>query len=332
MTMRRFFQVVYGCFFALAVAQAVLAGYLLVNQRNLHRSQRVRFQSYLVADELRQSSDDLTRFARTYVATGDQRYEQYYWDVLAIRNGDKARPISYNRIYWDLVAGEGRPPRPDARAVPLRQLMLELGFSDEEFAELRRSQVRSDALVRTERAAMRAMKGQHDGTDTLGRPGVPNQALAIRLMHDSAYHAEKARVMGPIDDFFALLDARTAANTERYERRGTVALALSSGLVVVLLGLTLLSFVRLRRRVYVPVAALQNQTQMIAADLDRLAAVATDIAGGDLSRSFESQTVPLRVRGRDEVGQLARLHDSMAARLQETGAAIAGMTGRLRTA
>ena len=32
-----------------------------------------RYASYLLADEMRQSSDDLTRLARTYVVSGDPK-------------------------------------------------------------------------------------------------------------------------------------------------------------------------------------------------------------------------------------------------------------------
>ncbi|MFP6579361.1 MAG: methyl-accepting chemotaxis protein, partial [Myxococcota bacterium] len=45
-------------------------------------AQTRRHQSYLLADELRQSSDDLTRFARTYVVTGNERYKRYFDEVL----------------------------------------------------------------------------------------------------------------------------------------------------------------------------------------------------------------------------------------------------------
>lgn len=57
-----------------------------------------RYQSYLLADELRQSSDELTRLARTYVATGDDKWEKQYLEVLDIRNGKQARPQHYERI------------------------------------------------------------------------------------------------------------------------------------------------------------------------------------------------------------------------------------------
>jgi methyl-accepting chemotaxis protein len=36
---------------------------------------KAQFDSYLLADQLRQSSDDLTRLVRTYVATGDEQYK-----------------------------------------------------------------------------------------------------------------------------------------------------------------------------------------------------------------------------------------------------------------
>ena len=64
---------------------------------------KVRYWSYQAADELRQSSDDLTRLGRTYVVTGDEKYEKMYLDILSIRNGEKPRPENYHTIYWDLV-------------------------------------------------------------------------------------------------------------------------------------------------------------------------------------------------------------------------------------
>ena len=39
-----------------------------------------------------QAPDDLTRLARTYVVTGEARYEQQYWDILAIPQWRKPMP------------------------------------------------------------------------------------------------------------------------------------------------------------------------------------------------------------------------------------------------
>ena len=40
-----------------------------------------RTLSLQLADELRQSSDDLTRLARTYVVTGDSKWEEQYFTL-----------------------------------------------------------------------------------------------------------------------------------------------------------------------------------------------------------------------------------------------------------
>ena len=72
----------------------------------------IRSPRFKLADELRQSSDDLTRMARTYVVTGDVRYEEYFNRILEIRNGEAPRPENHGGMYWDFVgvSDVDRPP------------------------------------------------------------------------------------------------------------------------------------------------------------------------------------------------------------------------------
>ena len=72
--------------------------------------------SDLLADELRQSSDDLTRMARLYAITGVLRYREHFEEILAIRNGEAPRPSQYNLVYWDLVGPNGRTGPPSRYA------------------------------------------------------------------------------------------------------------------------------------------------------------------------------------------------------------------------
>lgn len=170
-----------------------------------------RHQSYLLADMLRQSSDDLTRLARTYVVTGDAQFEKQYWEVLAIRKGDKPMPEAYHRIYWDFVAAGQAQPRPNGPKVALHQLMKEAGFTESEFAKLDEAVEKSDILVRQETIAMNAVKGNfEDGNGGFTKHGRPDFELARRLVHDASYHAEKSKIMQPIDEFFVLMEQRTA--------------------------------------------------------------------------------------------------------------------------
>ena len=102
MTIRRLFQILYGTLLALVLGLATIAVLLFINQRTLGRSQQIRFESHFLAEQLRRSGDDLTRFAQTYVVTGEPRYEQYYWETLAIRNGQRPLPEHYDeRNHWD---------------------------------------------------------------------------------------------------------------------------------------------------------------------------------------------------------------------------------------
>jgi methyl-accepting chemotaxis protein len=117
-------------FLSLVVASSILYSR---SQLAVQEAYQNRYDSYLLAAELRQSSDDLTRLGRTYVVTGDPAYEQQYMDILDIRNGKKPRPADYNRIYWDFVAATGVKPRPDTNAVSLQDLMKRANFSAEEF-------------------------------------------------------------------------------------------------------------------------------------------------------------------------------------------------------
>src|SRR5215470_19696327 len=78
-----------------------------------------RYRSYQLADELRQSSDDLTRMARLYAVTGEARYRDYFGRILAIRDGQVPRPLDYGNIYWDSVMASGKPPRRDDKPAAL---------------------------------------------------------------------------------------------------------------------------------------------------------------------------------------------------------------------
>lgn len=53
----------------------------------------------MLANELLQSSEDLTRMARSYVVTGDAKYERYFLEILEIRNGTLPRPDNYLPTY-----------------------------------------------------------------------------------------------------------------------------------------------------------------------------------------------------------------------------------------
>jgi methyl-accepting chemotaxis protein len=167
-----------------------------------------RYRSYLLADELRQSSDDLTRLGRTYVVTGNPEFEREYLRILDIRNGKAPRPQDYHRIYWDFVAAGQSQPRPNGETISLQDLMVKAGFTDAEFAKLKEAQANSDGLVELETRAMNAVKGLPDAQGD-SAAGQPDMETARNLVHGKQYHEFKAQIMKPLDEFFMLVEHRT---------------------------------------------------------------------------------------------------------------------------
>jgi len=169
-------------------------------------------RSFLLADELRQSSDDLTRLVRTYSITSNPRFKAQYYEILAIRNGLYPRPAHYNRIYWDFLSVDGTSNinSPQKKAISLRELMIQAGFTKQELALLNKSQDQSDALVRLEEQSMQAIEGLFkDEEGFYNIIGKPDAKLARELLHSDEYHRSKVKIMRPLDEFFKLLEERT---------------------------------------------------------------------------------------------------------------------------
>ena len=61
-------------------------------------SSRTRYLSYLLADEFRQTSMDLTRLCRSFIASGQQKYWDAYWNIVKWRNGEIPRPADVDPV------------------------------------------------------------------------------------------------------------------------------------------------------------------------------------------------------------------------------------------
>jgi PAS domain S-box-containing protein len=151
---------------------------------------------------------------RTYAATGNTKFESYFWDILDIRNGEKRRPLNYERVFWDFMTAE-TPQLPflNGEKASLHSLMEDAGFTDAEFHLLALSHHNSDELVLLEEVAMHAMKGEfRDDDDGFSLKGAPDQEMALAILFGVEYHAAKTQIMDPINGFYAAIDKRTAAS------------------------------------------------------------------------------------------------------------------------
>lgn len=203
----------------LVVALASLAYQFLSLQRaaaKLEQAYDTRTQSLDLAVETYMISDELTRAARTYVATGDSKYEDQYNLIVAIRDGTGERPLDYPHLYWALVNGGVEAPREmSGVAKPIQQMYKEAGFTEKEIALLNRSVENSRELINREVQAFYAVKGQYQ--DALGNYSVldaPDRELALSLLFGKEYHKLKFGVMKPIDEFVDLMRTRMGENIQ----------------------------------------------------------------------------------------------------------------------
>ncbi len=277
MSIRKLFFIIYSGIVVVSLAVAAVSLMMLQNQNTLNEKQQIRYRSYLAADELRQSSDDLTRLARTYVVTREKKHEDRYWEILDIRNGKKSRP--------------------DGTKIPLKKIMEKLGFTKDEFGKLTQAEANSNSLVTTETIAMNAVKGLYDdGTGKYVKKGDPDFKRARKIMFDAKYHSDKALIMDPIDDFFEMLDSRTMGTVSTYEARGNRLLFVNIGLILFLVAMALYSFFIIYRKIIVPLSVASDEISLIAK--------------GDLTRR-----VPIDQK--DEIGTLASLLNEMTVSLKQ---------------
>ena len=289
---------------AVALACVLMAVFFVyvVSEKRIDQAHKLRYQSQQLAGELRQSSDDLTRMARTYVLTGNPVYQQYYRDILAIRDGKKPRPLNYDSTYWDLVPVDGELPRPDSGVpVALKALLQQAGFAENELLKLAQAQARSDQLTRVEFAAMSLV-------EVAGANLPERRNQASQMLHDRAYQQAKADIMRPLAELHELVARRTLRTVQEAEKRATWL-----RLVFVLLALALLlalwrSFKALRNTLGAPVDEIHAHISRIGrGDFGAAMAVAPGLDFSVLGRLLATQ---------HQLKEMAQAHQASEAKLQ----------------
>lgn len=209
--------------FSLFTALVITFALYIYAVKQVEHAHDMRHKSFLATEELRQSSDDLTRMARSYIATRNSMYKQYYLNIVAIAEGHLPRPKHYTNSYWELVIA-GKQPNPSATEAPIS--MLELfranGFTEHELDILKASKISSDTLTNTELAAMALI--EQTGTELEA-----NRQKALSMVFGDDYNRAKANILQPINQFYQLQDVRTLEAVRQAEYKATIILVMLIG-------------------------------------------------------------------------------------------------------
>ena len=312
MTIRKSMFIAFAILFAFFLLMIVLVSLLLNQHNKLLQMQERQYNSYKLADELRQTSDDLTRMVRTYVVTGDPIYEKYFHDILAIRNGEIPRPENYNDIFWDYVVANQHEISRSGPGKSIISMMEELGFSQQELNKLAEAKKQSDDLVNMEIVAMAAVKGKFQDKDgTFSITGEPDMELARRLVFGDDYHKEKSRIMQPISEFTQMLEVRIANERNNFNRQQSHIMLVAIVLTFVVFTFSILAFIFFKRRILDFLKSMRDGTlQVRSGNYSRRVDVAFRNEIGLLAEDFNAMVEDIENQNRLKTG-LHRLSASM---------------------
>ncbi len=256
------------------VAGALFAVFLLaigfysLAQRELDLSFAQRHDSFFLAQELRQSSADLSTAARGYVATGNAIFSEIHQQVLDIRDGRLPRPVDYDNVYWDLVISTGKPPTPnEGPSISLVDLMRQIGFSAQELQLVQAVIEESDALATVEQKAMQLANEPAPGD-------VEARHRATQMLFDQSYRDAKARIMAPIHRLHEMLETRTRADVDRLTGWAFILLISAAILAVALSVLLGITYRRLIHALGAPLRALEEADKALRTSEERFRNIA----------------------------------------------------------
>ncbi|MCF1439872.1 MAG: hypothetical protein LPD71_14365, partial [Shewanella sp.] len=229
----------------------------LLNQRMKAAQDRI-----LLAQELKQVSDNLSKFARAYAATSNPKWKQLFNQVLAVRNGTAPIPDSHQFEYWDKLAMPSelliKGSNSNKRYASLMERMSQSGISDAELGLLRQALTYPDNLVNLEQQAFDAIEGIARTNKGLEKVS-PDPTRALNLLFSNTYFQEKGRIINAIGDFYRAVTDRSHAEWEQTSKQ-LRELNSRQQWIFVVMSLTLLgSFILLWRWCLAPADKMQKR-------------------------------------------------------------------------
>ncbi len=293
---------------------------IMIQRAHTHvvAAQEHRQQATLLANELRQETDQLTSLVRAYTSTGQTRYLTYYYDILAIRQGEKPHPDNYEPgTYWDrAVAGEiihQFPPQGELRSLTSR--MKSLGFSNEELVAFDQVALATDAMKAVEQIAFAATQGLYDpNVNDFVSDGEPHLEFAIQKVNSDAYNQLKSGLAKAVTQLSSMVDRRTSVAVMQATKDLERWILLTLFSMIFTFALMLAATQVIRRRVLQPIDALSKAALRLAQG-DYSTRTAADI--GALTVVSGAESKGRRQRGVAELRGLSATFDSMAASIEQ---------------
>lgn len=272
--------------------------------------------STLIADEVRQTSQDLTKYCQLYVmSNGNVQYWNEYWNIVNWRAGTIPRPTTFQK---ELSPG---------RQISQMDLLKETGCTQKEMDLVALSSELSNTLVAVEEQAMESIKQNKyiDGPRSI-LPGETITEFAQRIVFDDAYQAEVAKIMEPIDTFFTTISERTDQIVLEDNKVLTVFQYLLS-IFLILTGIIIVIFIFfLNKAVILPIVKTSNVFSSLSnGNLTQHMNVNASNEVGKMAKDYNSTIDSIRkliLSIQNSAANLANTGDELSAHMTQTAGAI----------
>ena len=227
----------------------------------------------LLANELRQSSEDLSNNSRMFVVSGgNEIYSNEYDDILAWRSGRAPRP---SNLAENLFPGE---------TINLVDLLEQVGFTEEELITVETSLALSDGLGKTETQAMESVRlGKIVSGPQFAIPGESVEEFALRILTNDSYNAITHQIIRPLDTLNANITQRMAEESRVLDRNMFIYQTIMFVITLLVVAQIIVFVTFLSRSLLAPI--LQTSSALSV------------VSSGDL-------TVELEVKSNNEVGKM----------------------------
>ena len=267
----------------------------LTAYKDANAAARHREKSLALMSQVRHEVDLLSSLVGSYVSTANPRFLIYYYDILAIREGNKPAPASVPSTYWEqVIAGTlAYVPLPAGSGVALADRSNQLGYDSAEQATLRQILQIADRMKEVEQIAFAATQGLYDPVrQEFVSETQPQREFASALLHEARYLKLRAELAIAVDSLTGQVEQRTTQNLAR-AGDNLFAWIITALLLLLCAGLVLIvSYKYLKNHLLAPLTALHRTARALA------------------GKSFSERVGELH--GVEEVQSLAATIDSMA--------------------